>query len=690
MRVTARGVGLLVAAVALLATGFAFGYAELTVVGATAVVAIAFALAYAVWRPQLAVTRRADPDRVMRGEASRVTLDVHNASKVRGATLVAYDRCGTTSVPVPLLRLRAGSATSVDYPVPTERRGVVPIGPLRVVRSDPLGLLSLARSHGDMTRVWVYPRVHPLTAVPVGIVRSLDGRVDRVPQGTITFDALRQYVVGDELRHVHWRTTARVGELMVREHVDTSLPRLVVLLDDRRASYPDGEMFESACEAAASITLAAFHEELPVVLHLVSEAATAESGWGPRRRRGVGGAARKVARPYLDLLAEATLHGEADLDPAVARLRHRRQGDTLIFLTGPVGPDDIGRVGALRGAYPSIVVGTLGVHDGAPSTMEGLLVLAAGDGADFARRLGRRPGMVDSSAAVRGVVPVALIGMLAIPGVVLERIYSGDLLVRLVLVAAVASVLLSVLVRRLPGWTAAPVSVLGLAALAAIAIRLSASAGQISGALPDVARDALSNSVPRLLTAMIPIQPQPDTVLVPVIVTWLAGLAAAELAVRYRRVMLSYLMPTLLLGGALYLVGPNARPTLWMPLAFAGFAALGLAASGRETAADGRRAEPPAAQHAPAAARGGRRGRAGDHRRARHRRRPERRRARRQRADRPAPVRAAAPTGLPRREPAGPPVRLGPQPGSAPVRRDRERGEHRPDPAGRASATTTG
>jgi uncharacterized protein (DUF58 family) len=369
MSVTARGVGLLGAAAVLLAAGFGLGYAELTVIGATAVVALLFAVAYATWRPRLTVARKVDPDRVMRGDASRVTLDVHNASRVRGATLVAYDGCLEKQIPVPLLKLRAGSGTTVDYPVPTERRGVVRIGPLRVVRRDPLGLLALARSHGGTSRVWVYPRVYPLTAVPVGIVRSLDGRVDRVPQGTITFDALREYVVGDELRHVHWRTTARVGELMVREHVDTSLPRLVVLLDDRMSSYPDGEVFESACEAAASLVLAAFRDDLSITLHLVSGPAVADNR----------------ARPYLDALAEASLHETPQLDPAIASLRHRRPGDTLVALTGPVGPDDLGRIGSLRGAYPTVVVGALGVADGTASTMEGLLVLAAGDGADFAR-----------------------------------------------------------------------------------------------------------------------------------------------------------------------------------------------------------------------------------------------------------------------------------------------------------------
>ncbi|MEV0129448.1 DUF58 domain-containing protein [Dactylosporangium sp. NPDC050688] len=382
MRLTSRGTGLSLAAPVLLAVGFGFQYAQLTVVGTAAVAAVLFAFAYVWWRPRLTVRRAVDPDRVMRGESSTVTLTVGNSSRMRGATLIAHDRCGPAAVPVPLLRLKAGGTTTASYPVPTARRGVVDIGPLRVVRRDPLGLLTLARGYGGVSKVWVYPAVHHLSAVPTGVMRSLDGRVDRVPHGSITFDTLREYVVGDELRHVHWRTTARVGELMVREHLDTSLPRLVVLLDDRLAAYPDAdraqasEHFESACEAAASIVMAAFREELPVTLRLA---------------RG-GHAAGKDTRTYLDLLAEATLAGGTGgtpgsdhLDATVAQLRTRRAGDTLVYLTGPGGVADLGRIGTLRAAYPSLVAGAFGTADGeVPTALGGLQVLAAADGADFA------------------------------------------------------------------------------------------------------------------------------------------------------------------------------------------------------------------------------------------------------------------------------------------------------------------
>jgi uncharacterized protein (DUF58 family) len=369
VRLTARGVGLLAASGMLLAVGIRYGYAELAALGSAALVALVLAAAHATWRPRLDVTRAVDPDRVARGGETSVTLTIRNAGRLRAATLVARDRCDDRAVPVPLLGIRPGHDTTVTYPVPTDRRGVVAVGPLRVARRDPLGLATSSRGHGGAATVWVYPRVHPLTALPGGAARSLDGRVDRLPHGTITFDSLREYVVGDELRRVHWRTSARVGELMVREQLDTSLPRLVVLLDDRAAAHlvhagQTAETFESACEAAASIVTAAVREDIPVVLLFVAEIAGS------------------TGRP-LDRLAEATL-GEGDLRAAVDRLRVHRPGDTLIVVTGPGGRDGLGLVSALKGPYASVVAGVIGGEPADAAASGGVVVVDAADGAAFA------------------------------------------------------------------------------------------------------------------------------------------------------------------------------------------------------------------------------------------------------------------------------------------------------------------
>ncbi|WP_028569009.1 DUF58 domain-containing protein [Salinispora tropica] len=378
MGVTARGIGLFVAAAALLAAGFRFAYPELALLGAAGATAGGYALAVAAWRPRLAVVRRAEPDRVGRGEPATMTVTVHNSGRLRSANLVAEDRCGGVPVPVPVLRLRPGKDTTARYDVPTTRRGVVPVGPLRVTRRDPLGLVSLSRPYGETVPVWVHPRVHPLSVVPTGAGRSLDGRVDSVPHGSITFDSLREYVVGDELRRVHWRTSARVGELMVRENVDTSLPRLVVLLDNRAVAHPQrvaglAESFEAACEAAASVLTAAYRADLPVVLVLVASEEAVSPAGAPDS---------EVVGP-LDRLAAAGL-GADTLDAMLTRLRGDRLGDTLIALTGPGGRETLGRFGALRGAYPSVVVAVFGAAEPAQPPATGMVVIDAADGAAFA------------------------------------------------------------------------------------------------------------------------------------------------------------------------------------------------------------------------------------------------------------------------------------------------------------------
>jgi uncharacterized protein (DUF58 family) len=387
MAPTARGIGTVLAGAALGTAGFLYGYPELVVLGAAGLVAALCAVAYVAWRPALSVTRDVDPDRVTRGEPSTQTLTVSNASRLRAATLIAQDVCGNDTVPVPLLRLRPGHDTTVEYPVPTQRRGVVVVGPLRVTRRDPLGLVGASQSHGGTARVWVHPRTHPLLAVPVGVARSLDGRVDKVPHGSITFDTLREYVLGDELRKVHWRTSARVGQLMVREDLDTSLPRIVVVVDDRRSAYRDlagkdpedaSADFESVCEAAASVVVAAVRADLAVELLLAS----GEQAVGTTTHRASGPA---DTRPMLDQLAEAQPRAADDvLDLATRRLRQHKLGDTLIYLTGSGRPEDLAPVGALAPGYPTVVAGVFGDPDGVPATVAGMQVLTATDAADFA------------------------------------------------------------------------------------------------------------------------------------------------------------------------------------------------------------------------------------------------------------------------------------------------------------------
>ncbi len=372
MRVTRRGVGLLLAGIALIISGLLFGYDELTLVGVAALLAFCGACAFTLQRWTLDVHRDVEPERLVRGEECLGLVSVRNHARWRGVDLIAFDRCGAAIVTVPVLRLGPAKVTAVQYPLPTLRRGVVTVGPLRIERRDPLDLIRSSREYGGTRQVWVHPAPLPLHTVPVGRARSLDGAVDQVEHGSITFHALREYVPGDDLRHVHWRTAARVGELMVREHVDTSLPRIVVLLDNRQSSYPDPEAFEAAADCAASVVVAALRAGLHVSLQACEGAA-------------IGGSEASLGtQAFLDRLAETQLTDSPSLGFAIDRLRVRRLGDTLVVFTGDDGDADVASVASLRGMYPSILVGLLGQRATHTSSDAGMLVISATSAENFA------------------------------------------------------------------------------------------------------------------------------------------------------------------------------------------------------------------------------------------------------------------------------------------------------------------
>lgn len=370
--VTARGVGLAAGALALGLAGWRWGYPELVAVGAAAALACVAAVSVIAAKPNLEVEREVAPDRVSAGEEAEVVLDVRNAGKWRSVSARAVDVYGggthqTRRVAVPLARLRPGKSTRAGYSIATERRGVIDVGPLGIGKRDILGLAATAGSFGPVSRLWVHPRLWTLARTPDGLARSLEGTADKVEQGSLTFHSLREYVIGDELRHVHWRTSARIGQLMVKEHVDTSLPTVAVALDDRAESWPDLDSFEAGCEAAYSVLTACFRAEYHAALVTASGNA-------------ISGAGRDI---YGDTLAELACDATDSLDEFIARLQGGRFGDTLVWITGTEPPTP--RLAALKRAYPVVIA--VHLQPGLPTSAAlqgGLPFLRAAGGEQFA------------------------------------------------------------------------------------------------------------------------------------------------------------------------------------------------------------------------------------------------------------------------------------------------------------------
>ena len=134
------------------------------------------------------------------------------------------------------------------FQVPTHRRAVIIAGPARSVRGDQLGLLRRSVEWSEPVELFVHPKTVRLHATAAGLVRDLEGQVsNRITNNDLAFHALRPYVPGDDRRYVHWRTSARIGQLMVRQFQETRRSQIVLALTTRQVEdgkvRPAGEAF---------------------------------------------------------------------------------------------------------------------------------------------------------------------------------------------------------------------------------------------------------------------------------------------------------------------------------------------------------------------------------------------------------------------------------------------------------------
>lgn len=347
MALTAGGRAVVVGSAVSFAAGWGFGYQELWVVGTAGLALVVFAFAWTAFRPRVVVDRAVVPNRVTRGDAAEAQVTVTNPTRFPIWSLVAHDQVGAHTVEAVLPRVSPGRSSRGNYRLPTSRRGITTVGPLQVVREDPLGLVRRSRQVGSTETLWVYPKIYPLAPLPAGRLRDLEGPTHDGASGSITFHALREYVIGDDLRLIHWRSTARTGTLMVRHQADPSQPQADVVLDTNRLAYLDDESFESAVEAAASLIAASTAHRFPVRLHVGASQMNASAGLGSSADGAAG---------LLDYLTTVATSDEALLGAIASKLAHGAGGHSLVVVTGTATPAEMAALEALRHRYASMAI----------------------------------------------------------------------------------------------------------------------------------------------------------------------------------------------------------------------------------------------------------------------------------------------------------------------------------------------
>ncbi len=346
---TRRGWWLVGGAAVALLTGRLLGIPELYVTGAAMLLVLAAAIALVLLRPpELAASRRLTPGRLQCGQAGRVDLHLENRGRWRSPVVVARDPFdgGRRWARFRVAPIDAGQGGTAAYRVPTDRRGVFQLGPMHIARQDPLGLATRITDVAGTATLMVYPRIDRVRPLPH--TRGHDPRGGTRPQPAMgpqgdEFYALRPYVVGDDMRRVHWGASARHEDLLIRQDELPWQGRAAVVLDDRTAlTTEDG--FEVAVSAAASILAACVGAGAEV--RLLSTGG-ADSGWGSGVRH---------LDALLERLAEIKPSGDAQASMARVMAGLGRTGsDTALAVvtTARASGHDLGLTALARRSHTS-------------------------------------------------------------------------------------------------------------------------------------------------------------------------------------------------------------------------------------------------------------------------------------------------------------------------------------------------
>mgnify|MGYP000904130408 CR=1 FL=1 len=296
---TVRPAGALVAVAASLGLvlGLAFGWVEWMVAGAVALVLLAMSVPFLFGARAYDVDLTLTHERVVAGQGVTGEIVVRNDGArvaLPGRLDIPVGR-GLVEFGVPLLR--AGQSVSEPLEVPALPRGIVRVGPVTTVRSDPIGLLRREHAFDDVHDLYVHPRTVGLPSTSAGLVRDLEGNATRrLVDADMSFHAIREYVPGDSRRQIHWKSTAKTGQLMVRQYEESRRSRMAVVLGAATPEFLDADEYELAVSAAASLGLRAVRDARDVAVVTGSEIPRVVKG----RLRAVRNVATVTPRALLD------------------------------------------------------------------------------------------------------------------------------------------------------------------------------------------------------------------------------------------------------------------------------------------------------------------------------------------------------------------------------------------------------
>jgi uncharacterized protein (DUF58 family) len=299
------------------------GWRELAVLAAACLLLVVLAAPFLVGRTSVDVDLRLEPERIAAGESVAAGVVVRNTATGRLLPTTLEVPVGSSVHRYGIASLGPGGVHEESFTIRTERRGVIEVGPATTRRGDPVGVFSRDVVWTPVREVLVRPPMLGLESLGAGLLRDLEGvSTDAVSRSDLAFHALREYVPGDDLRHVHWRSSAKMmaagagSDLLVRQYLDTRRSHATLVVDDVLDAWESDEHFETGMSVAASIAVRALVDEFAVSFVCGETASSGTDG-----------------QLALDAVCRAGL-GSTGIVPAARRAATVAPDTSLLFLVG--------------------------------------------------------------------------------------------------------------------------------------------------------------------------------------------------------------------------------------------------------------------------------------------------------------------------------------------------------------------
>lgn len=239
---------------------------EFAFLGAVSAIVLVIAIPFLIGGNEYDIVFDLPDDHLIAGEHTKAPILVTNTSnhlQLPGVLEVKIGE-GVEEFGIPLLR--AGDTKQIDYEIPSQRRGVLKLGPITTVRTDPVAALRRENRLLEEREIFVHPQTRQLPRTREGILRDLEGDpTSSIVDSDMSFHSVREYVVGDNPKHIHWKLTAKIGQagkFMLRQYEESRRSKMIVILAANSGEYRAGsDEYEIAVSAAGSLGLSAIRDQ---------------------------------------------------------------------------------------------------------------------------------------------------------------------------------------------------------------------------------------------------------------------------------------------------------------------------------------------------------------------------------------------------------------------------------------------